>query len=130
MCNHACGRIRSLEVDLRTALQEAELLANKAARAAAARDAKSAAAANDVAAARAELKGQLAAKDGQVNGLVQELAATQSQLSDSQTQLQEVGPSYSLATGLRSRTHLDLLCQRRTPRLSSTAVYPTCESME
>lgn len=105
-----CCRIRSLEVDLRTALQEAELLANKAARAATARDAESAAAANDVATARAELKGQLAAKDGQVNGLVQELAATQSQLSDSQTQLQQVGAACSPCnTDLQPRTvNLDI----------------------
>lgn len=39
---------------------------------------------------RSELKDQLAAKDGQVNGMVQELAATQSQLSEAQSQLQQV----------------------------------------
>lgn len=42
---------------------------------------------------RAELKAQLAGKDGQVNGLVQELAATQQQLSDSQSRLDQVAPA-------------------------------------
>ena len=47
----------------------------------------------ELATARAELKAQLAAKDGQVNGLVQELAATQGQLSEATSQLSQVGCS-------------------------------------
>jgi hypothetical protein len=41
---------------------------------------------------RSELKAQLTAKDGQINGLVQEQAAMQSQLSEAQSQLQQVRP--------------------------------------
>jgi hypothetical protein len=41
---------------------------------------------------RSELKDQLTAKDGQINGLVQEQAAMQSQLSEAQSQLQQVCP--------------------------------------
>ncbi len=48
---------------------------------------------------RAELKAQLAGKDGQVNGLVQELAATQQQLSDSQSRLDQVAPARTPALG-------------------------------
>lgn len=55
-----------------------------------------------VSAVRIELKGQLATKDGQVNGLVQELAATQAQLSEAQLQLHQVSDS-TAAKGTQSR---------------------------
>jgi hypothetical protein len=45
---------------------------------------------HQVSAMRSELKAQLTAKDGQINGLVQEQAAMQSQLSEAQSQLQQV----------------------------------------
>lgn len=60
----------------------------------------------ELAEARAELKAQLATKDGQVNGLVQELAATQQQLNDSQGRLDQVHKSPALARSLaRSGPH-------------------------
>ena len=78
---------------------------------------------------RSELKAQLTAKDGQINSLVQEQAAMQAQLSEAQSQLQQVClPLHSTTT-----IYIALSCscnvqQRVLPAASSQHVHDSCST--